>query len=177
MKSLAQQELLSRISIILNTNMPFSGKNQEVLTNLGQFTHASRVYIFENSDDLGFTTNTYEWCNTGIEPQKDTLKSIPLPSIWEWSKNSEYLFSNNIKHDLPADIAELMLRQNIQSFLIFPMWIEKKLFGYIGFDECNYPRTWERSEVELLRTIANLISFSFEREQILQRTTQVDVNT
>ncbi|MBN1988183.1 MAG: PAS domain-containing protein [Bacteroidales bacterium] len=177
MKSLAQQELLSRISIIINTNMPFSSKNQEVLTNLGQFTHASRVYIFENSTNLKFTTNTYEWCNTGIDPQKDTLKNIPLPSIWEWSKNSEYLFSNNIKHDLPADIAQLMLRQNIQSFLIFPMWIEKKLFGYIGFDECNYPRTWERSEVELLRTIANLISFSFEREQILQQTTQVDVNT
>ena len=67
-----------------------------------------------------------------------------------------------------------MLRQGIQSFLIFPMWVENKAIGYIGFDECNYARTWERSEVELLRTIANLIAFSYEREQILQRTTQLD---
>lgn len=174
MKSLAQQELLSRISIILNTNMPFSDKNQSVLTNLGQFTYASRVYIFENSDDLRFTTNTYEWCNSGIEPQKDSLKDIPLAPILEWSKSSEYLFSNNIKKELPPDIAELMLRQGIQSFLIFPMWVENNAIGYIGFDECNYARTWERSEVELLRTIANLIAFSYEREQILQRTTQID---
>jgi len=36
----------------------------------------------------------------------------------------------------------------------------------VGFDECNYERVWGKSETELLKTISNLISFSFERELI-----------
>jgi signal transduction histidine kinase len=39
-------------------------------------------------------------------------------------------------------------------------------FGFIGFDECSSYRKWTKSEIELLRTISNLIANAFLRNKI-----------
>lgn len=165
-KNLAQHELISHISIVLNTNKPFREKNQEVIGLLGQFTNVSRVYIFENKPEENITVNTYEWCNKGIEPQIENLQEVPLQMVFDWSEGREFLASWNLKEDLPQDLGEVMISQGIQSFLIFPIQVCGKVFGYIGFDECNFQRKWERPEIELLKSISNIISFSYERELI-----------
>jgi PAS domain S-box-containing protein len=165
LRNLALNELLSEISYILNTNEDFVTKINEVLHKLGFFTNVSRVYIFENSPDQKSTTNTFEWCNDEIESQKDNLQKVPLDMILEWIEGKEYYFSNDLLKDMPSDLAEMMISQGIQSCLIFPIQIENNLIGFIGFDECNFPKEWDRMEVELLKTIANLISFSYEREK------------
>lgn len=165
MRNLALNELLSEISYILNTNEDFKTKINEVLVKLGQFTNVSRVYIFENSPNQKTTSNTFEWCNVGIEPQKNDLQDVPLDMILEWIEGKEYYYSNDFLNDMPSDLAELMISQGIKSCLIFPLQEEYNLFGFIGFDDCNEPKEWDKLEVELLKTIANLISFSYEREK------------
>jgi len=165
MQNLALNELLSEISYVLNTNDDFQTKINEVLVKLGLFTNVSRVYIFENSPDQKITTNTFEWVNDGIEPQKHNLQDVPLDMILEWTEGKEVYYSKDFLKDMPSDLAEMMIAQNIRSCLIFPLQVEYNLFGFIGFDECNYPKEWDKLEVELLKTIANLISFSYEREK------------
>lgn len=164
LKNIAQHELISDVSIILNTNKPFAEKNSEVLKLLGHFTNVSRVYIFENSPDQMYTVNTYEWCNQNIEPQIQNLQEVPLDIILDWSAGKDFLTSSNLSEELPEGFAEMMVEQGIQSFLIFPLYVGGKLHGYIGFDECNHQRTWEKPEIELLKSISNIISFAFERE-------------
>ncbi|RPH33833.1 MAG: PAS domain S-box protein [Bacteroidales bacterium] len=165
MQNLALNELLSEISYILNTNEDFQTKINEVIIKLGQFTNTSRIYIFENSPNQKTTTNTFEWCNDGIEHQKDSLQNVPLDMILEWIEGKEYYFSKDFLTDMPSDLAELMISQGTKSCLIFPLQVEYNLFGFIGFDDCNVPKEWDRLEIELLKTIANLISFSYEREK------------
>jgi len=165
LQNLALNELLSEISYILNTNEDFQTKINEVLVKLGLFTNVSRVYIFENSPDQKITKNTFEWVNEEVEPQKENLQDVPLDMILEWIEGKEVYFSKDFLKDMPSDLAEMMISQNIQSCLIFPLQVEYNLFGFIGFDECNYPKEWDKLEVELLKTIANLISFSYEREK------------
>lgn len=165
LQNLALNELLSEISYILNTNEDFQTKINEVLVKLGLFTNVSRVYIFENSPDQKITKNTFEWVNEEVEPQKENLQDVPLDMILEWIEGKEVYFSKDFLKDMPSDLAEMMISQNIQSCLVFPLQVEYNLFGFIGFDECNYPKEWDKLEVELLKTIANLISFSYEREK------------
>lgn len=166
MRNLKQHEILSYISYIINTNREFHWKNGEVIKLLGHFTNASRVYIFENNPQKKITTNTQEWCNDGITPQIDNLQEVPIDMVDSWAKGKDYLTSNDLKNDLPPEFAEMMIAQGIRSFLIFPLRVSGKNFGFIGFDECTYPREWQRPEIELLKTISNLISFSYEREII-----------
>ena len=165
LRNLALNELLSETSYILNTNENFVTKINEVLVKLGLFTNVSRVYIFENSPDQKTTSNTFEWCNEGVESQKENLQQVPLDMILEWIEGKEYYYSKDLLSDMPSDLAEMMISQGIQSCLIFPIQVEYNLQGFIGFDECNFPKEWDRMEVELLKTIANLISFSYEREK------------
>jgi PAS domain S-box-containing protein len=166
-KNIQQQELLAQISYIFNTNQTLYIKNQEVIEMLGAFTHASRVYIFENNNSTLTTCNTHEWCKEGIAPQIGNLQEVPLELIDEWTRGKEFFTSNNLAADLPSPFSNMMIAQGIQSFLIFPIKSIETVYGFIGFDECEYPRVWRKSEIELLKTIANIISFAFERAEIL----------
>lgn len=164
-KNLSQSELLSEISYILNTNADFFTKINEVISKLGFFTNVSRVYIFENNPDQKTTSNTFEWCNDEVESQIETLQKVPLDMILEWIEGKEYYFSKDLLRDMPPDLAEMMISQGIKSCLIFPIQVEYNLIGFIGFDECNFVKEWDKMEIELLKTISNLISFAYEREK------------
>lgn len=163
-KNLQQHEVVSNISYTLNTNIPFSEKIQQTLIMLGNFTQASRVYIFQNDAKQSFTSNTFEWCNEGIESQMQTLQQVPISMIEDWAGEREYLMSRNLNVDLPQEFAALMIEQDIESFIIFRLQVGSRPFGYIGFDECGNRRIWTKTEIELLKTISSLISFAFERE-------------
>jgi len=165
LRNLALNELLSEISYTLNTNEFFKIKINEVLTKLGFFTNVSRIYILENSPDQKTTSNTFEWCNEDIEPQIENLQKIPLDMILEWIEGKEVYFSNDLLRDMPSDLSEMMISQGSKSCLMFPIQVEYNLIGFLGFDEYNEPKEWDKMEVELLKTIANLISFSYERER------------
>jgi PAS domain S-box-containing protein len=165
-KNIQQHEVISEISFILNTNKSLQEKNQEVLALLGSFTNSSRVYIFEDKPKEGITVNTYEWCNEGIEPQIQNLQHVSLSMVSKMTKGKDHLSSHDLEKDLPPDFLKMMIDQGIQSFITFPLQVSGKVFGFIGFDECTSHRIWEKHEVELLKAISNLISFSYERQLI-----------
>ena len=50
----------------------------EILASVGKQMNVSRVYIFENSLDNQFCSNTYEWCNEGVVPEIQNLQNIRL---------------------------------------------------------------------------------------------------
>lgn len=175
-RNIQQHEALSEISYLFSTNSTLANKCNEVIETLGRFTNASRVYIFENNWEKRISVNTHEWCNEGIEPQISNLQEEPLDSILSWMAGKEFIMSNNLSVDLPADFAQIMTAQGIQSFVIFPIQANGNVFGYIGFDECTHQRVWEKAEIELLKTIANIISFAFERENSLKNFRQNEQN-
>jgi PAS domain S-box-containing protein len=167
-KNLHQQELLSEISMTFNSPESFDDKINYVLRIIGEHSHVSRVYIFENNNQNTHTNNTFEWCNTGIEPQIDELQNIPYEIIPSWNKilmEKGMIFSENIE-ELPEDLRVILEPQGILSIVILPIHISEKYFGFIGFDECKKKRVWTKSEIELLKTISNIISNAFERRMM-----------
>jgi PAS domain S-box-containing protein len=167
-KNLEQQVLLSEISVSYNALSDFKNKNNHVLKKIGEFLNVSRVYIFENNASGELTSNTFEWCNTGIEAQINELQNIPYTAIPSWKKmlmENGIVFSQNIA-ELPLDIYEILEPQGIKSILVLPLKDHGKHIGFIGFDECIINRVWSPSEIELLRTISNLVSNNFLRQRI-----------
>lgn len=166
--NLQQQEILSQISLNYNSTVDFEIKTQKTLKIIGEHIQASRVYIFEDTEDGLYTSNTYEWCNENIEPQIAELQNIPYNLIPSWKEillTRGIVYSENIA-ELPQDIREILEPQNILSIIVLPLLLDGKFFGFIGFDECSNYRRWSKSEIELLRTISNLISNAFLRNKI-----------
>ncbi|MFA5646814.1 MAG: PAS domain S-box protein [Bacteroidales bacterium] len=166
-QSLEQQHMVANIAYELNINTNFDDKISYVLSQIGTFIQASRVYIFENNTVANATANTYEWCKPGVKPQKETLQSVPLHLMEQWLNTGYVKESNDFEKDLSHDLAQTLKRQNIQSILMFRLFVNDSSFGFIGFDECDYPRVWTQAEKDLLKTISNLLAFDFHRRSIL----------
>lgn len=167
-KNLRQQEILSKISLNFNSLQDFEKKTNETLRIIGEHTNVSRVYIFEDSEDGLFTSNTFEWCNTDIIPQINELQNIPYSMIHSWKPillEKGIIYSDNIS-ELPQDLRDILEPQSIQSIIVLPLLLSGNFFGFIGFDECTHSREWSKSDIELLRTISNILSNAYLRNSI-----------
>lgn len=167
-RNLRQQEILSSISLNYNSLQDFDKKTNETLRIIGEHTQVSRVYIFEDSANGLFTSNTFEWCNTDIIPQISDLQNIPYSLIHSWKPillEKGIIYSENIT-ELPQDLRDILEPQSILSIVVLPLLQDGKFFGFIGFDECIQPRKWIKSEIELLRTISNILANAYLRNAI-----------
>ncbi len=161
-----QQELLSDIALELNTLTSFKNIINSILKKIGHHIDVSRVYIFEDAQDGYITSNTYEWCNINVESQINDLQEIPYDYIPSWKPmliNEGRVYSENIR-ELPQDLIEILEPQNIKSIIVYPLFVQGKFFGFIGFDECLRVKKWNKSELELLRTISGIIANAYERK-------------
>ncbi|MDA3928165.1 MAG: ATP-binding protein [Prolixibacteraceae bacterium] len=163
-----QQVIISEVALELNTLNSFPERVNLILKKIGKHINVSRVYIFENSKDNMETSNTFEWCNKGIHQQIKDLQNIPYVLIPSWKDkliNDRIIYSENI-NELPDDIKDILQPQGIHSIIVLPLFITNQFYGFIGFDENSADRKWDKSEIELLRTISNIVSNAFERRRI-----------
>ena len=162
-----QQKLLSDVSYLFSKSDNFAENMNKALSSIGEYTKVSRVYVFENFDDCRSTINTFEWCSSNIKPQIDNLQNVSYELIPSWKK---MLVENGIvcsKHieELPKDVYDILEPQGIKSIFVLPIKIENEFFGFMGFDECVQKRDWTENEIELLKTIVNIITNFYERRK------------
>jgi len=166
-----QQKLLADISQSLNSTQNFDQILGEVLKFIGEHTNVSRVYIYENTKDESTGTLTHEWCNSGIEPlplERDERNYQLIPS-WKKILSSEgRIYSNKIE-ELPDDLYQILSPQGIKTILVYPLHLQETFYGTIGFHECVSSQEWSEEEIDLLRTVSNIISNAMERKRVLDK--------
>ena len=139
---------------------------------IGKATKVSRVYIFRNHFDpeykMPLTSQLYEWTDGTVEPQINNpkLQNLPyetvLPRWFELLSAGKVIFGNI--NDFPVHEREILEPQEIKSILVTPVSFNKKLWGFIGFDECFREREWEPMEKQLLTTAANTFGTAYLRK-------------
>lgn len=171
-------ELLSEIALTFIRLESFEIQMNCVLGIIGNHLNVSRVYVFADNESGTATSNLYEWCNTGIKSQIGTLQDIPYDSIPSWREiliREGRIYSEDI-NDLPPDLVNVLVPQEIISLIVYPLIIEKKIKGFIGFDECSQHHKWSDVELEMLRTVSGIISTSMERNLLKDRLTVSENN-
>lgn len=169
LRSVQRQRLLADVAQLFLGTKPFSEQINLALQWMGADAEVSRIYIFEDSIDGLSTSNTFEWCNSGIEPQIQELQGIDYAVIPSWNRlldRDGRIFSTNIQLELPEDLLAVLGPQGIKSILIIPLHRAGRRFGFIGFDECTRNREWAQEDLELLRSLSGALSSSYEREHI-----------
>ena len=165
-KNLLQQELLSDIAINLNSIEDFEKKIRNVLKIIGEHTDVSRVVIFENQPDNETARLTFEWCNININPHQEEMPILNYSNLPQWN---EILLKDGLKigHEelkiLPDEQRKIFESQNILTFIAYPILISEEFAGFISFNDCVLKRDWNKTELELLRTISGIISNAYER--------------
>lgn len=133
----------------------------EILELMGRQTNVSRVYVFENTPDNRFCSNTFEWCNTGIVPQKELLQNISyetdIPN-YEANFDEHGLFYVPDVSELPPHLREILEPQGIKSLLHCAIRDNGVFRGYIGFDDCFTNRFWTKDQIETLTFFSDMLS-------------------
>ncbi|MVM38119.1 PAS domain S-box protein [Spirosoma sp. HMF3257] len=149
----------------------------ETLAQIGTHTRADQVYIFSLSADGRSMTNTHAWGTEGLELVQEPFRHVDTSHFpWWYQKiiNQEtILVRSPDEWPISADREkETMLAQGIKSLLVVPMVFDTKNVGFIGFNTIRQPRSWDKNDINSLKTFAALLVTAknrLRREQLLQR--------
>ena len=165
--AIRSRETLNSAYDILNQEYTPDEAVNALLTITGEFYDADRCYIFENQPGKNTVSNTYEWCDDGIEPAKDMLQDISLEVCADWYREFEtrgafFMDALDNEHNTPEAV-EILKAQGIESLLAAPIYAGEEIVGYIGVDN---PKK-AKQDVEVLRAIANVVhSEMLERNEL-----------
>jgi len=134
---------------------------QSLLEIVGRQMDVSRVYIFENNEDDTTCSNTFEWCNDGVMPEKEHLQNVSyITDIPNYDKNfNEYgIFYVPEVEKLPQHLRDILEPQGIVSLLHCAIRDKGKFRGYVGFDDNESVRLWTKEQIETLTLLSKIIS-------------------
>lgn len=109
-----------------------------LLEGTAQFYGADRAYIIEADWELGIGLNTYEWCQPGVEHQKDMLQFMTMEVFPRWKRflieNKPVIIPNTeeLKAEYP-DEYDFFMKYGVRSLLCAP-YSKRINQGYVGVD-------------------------------------------
>jgi len=143
------------------------------LQHLLDTTASDRIYIFERfQDDRDglCTRQIYEVAAPGVSPEINNprLQHFPMYQMgfgrWvEVLRQGDCI--NGMVATFPQAERDILESQGIVSVLVLPIVIHNEWAGFIGFDSLT-ARTWQASEVQLLRMAAEKLGNYLGRQQV-----------
>jgi signal transduction histidine kinase len=145
-----------------------------ILERLGQETHSSHAYLFENhpgGDGQVLSSMRFEWSAPGVRPdlENPAYQNVPLiddeSERWLDAMQSGKPVYATISSAAP-DEAQHMRNQGILSYLNVPILVGTTFWGYIGFDDVHHERLWAQAEIDALELVASILSGAIQRQRI-----------
>lgn len=149
----------------------------ESLSNVFQITgntiDVDRIYFFETDENTKKTIEScsqkMEWTKKGISSQinNPNLQNIPIHEFELFFTpllNGE-LFKANASELPEGNVKDNINAQGVKSFLVFPLFVSNKFYGFVGFDDCTKERQWTDSEIAFLSNIAYNLSTTIQRRK------------
>ena len=76
-------DMLSRIDHSTDSGEMGKVLNQ-LLEEMGKYTGADRVFVFDRMDREEIFSNTFEWCANGVQPQQGNLQLLRAEELPRW---------------------------------------------------------------------------------------------
>ena len=164
-------------SILLTaTSKNFEQSLRDVLQLLGLATEVDRVYVWKNEwvEEELYTTQIYEW-SPNVESQQGNVYTVRIKgseAIPGWEERlSAGECINDIVRNMSLSEQNQLLPQGIVSILVAPIILRGQFWGFIGFDDCQNERSWDRAEIGILKSAGMSIASAIQRQQ-----TELDLN-
>ncbi|TFF90106.1 MAG: PAS domain-containing protein [Promethearchaeota archaeon] len=151
------------------------------LIEIGTLIGAKRAYLLFTNEDRTVEFYSQVSCLDKKEMEKFDYVNLNVDDfpyiLKEYEKNGFVYIKNTL--DLPQEEAHTKLHlQNlrIESLLLFPIKIQEKLLGFIGFDDLEGSIDWRTDDFTLLKTSSEIIGNALERkwgEETLKNTNQL----
>ncbi len=164
------EKTVAAISKRFVTLSDFDAAVSASLADAGRLCKAGRAYLFQLRDNGTIIDNTHEWCDEGVTPEKQNLQNLPSTTFPWWMAK---LNANEVIHItdvsmLPAEASaekDILEKQGIKSLLAIPVYAEKTLMGFIGFDNVKTTGSWSADDTAMLHIAAEIMGNALGRKQ------------
>ncbi len=165
---LEQKTLNSCIDTLFKLSSPSISINM-LLETIAVYYKAERGYIFSNDKEGNTISNTYEWCNEGVESQIEILQNVDKTDLEHWYERYRthgmfYIDSVN-EQVLPGTKEyEILTEQGIESLITAPIYNgEDEIIGFIGVDN---PQIHSRNPY-IINAVSGFIAESFAKLELM----------
>jgi signal transduction histidine kinase/FixJ family two-component response regulator len=162
--------LLNSISARLGAGLNLNTLINNALQELHNLVKADRTYFITiNSADRTWQI-THEWVAPGIESDTGSGGSFDdVTGIIETLLASQPFAAHDIATDPRVEaVRERYHTLGIQSVLLVPVRIGKRLFGVLGFDYCREKHAWDPDEVHLLEGVARQLELALDNVHLFE---------
>ena len=164
----SRQSLLIKILRLIQSS-DISTAMKLSLAEIGKHLELCHVYTFEKSADGDTVSATHEWNGVGKKLQENTLLNIPLENFHSWFEIFEmgdFICESDISSmSVGRSIRNIMQSIVIKSFVTMPLFANGSNYGFIIFDDCNKSRVWNYTEIDLLKTLSQIISSAIGKDR------------
>ena len=167
-KGLKQQELLSEVAAELNLLAPFEQRINTIIRNIGLQIKAQDIFIYEDNKAGSHAHLRFEWSKVGFLPineQYHELAYKKFPSLKD-TLTKEGVEYKGVSSSFPDDVRTFFAKLNLKYVIVFPIIVEGKTIGFIGFHQSNTLALWTKSEFELLRAVSSMLTSAYERRHM-----------
>jgi diguanylate cyclase (GGDEF)-like protein/PAS domain S-box-containing protein len=167
------EELLSHISTRF-INLDTSEVDSEInlaLKEIGTFIDIDRGFVFLVDHEQGIFSNSHEWCRPGIESRITQMQNVNLGKYPTWLnkmiRNEAIILQKKKEIDefLGSDTSRI--NPEVHTLMIFPLWMNQKLQGCVGFDSENPLHEWGPESISMLQQFSNILSNALERTRLV----------
>lgn len=185
-----ENELRSRDAILQSVNyaaevflsrLDWESRINDVLARLGSATGSDRVYIYKNEmrQEVGLVSMLQaEWITTGVQPLKGFLEAsgneYRASGFQRWLEvlnRGEMIYGSVL--DLPTEEQSHLLKMDVRSLAVVPIFTDQLWWGFIGYDQCCQDKNWSSIEVNALKTAAKILGAAIARQDAETRLTHL----
>lgn len=162
-----RQALFIKVLQILQLEPDIPTAMNMALAEIGRYTGVDRLATWENHLD-GITYGcTNEWCNDGIEPAIDYLRSMTIEAGKPWFDMLEenHIICTSDIYSLDPFITQMLEIQGVKAIAVFPLSQLGVHFGFLSFNFC-WNKQWDEKDVELMSQISQIVSTATKRWQV-----------
>ena len=162
-----RQALFIKVLQILQLEPDIPTAMNMALAEIGRYTGVNRLATWENHLDGVTYGCTYEWCNDGIEPAIDYLRSMTIEAGKPWFDMLEenHIICTSDIYSLDPFITQMLEVQGVKAIAVFPLSQLGVHFGFLSFNFC-WNKQWDEKDVELMSQISQIVSTATKRWQV-----------
>jgi len=181
-----ENELSTRDAILQAVNyaaemflsqLDWESRINEVLARLGGVTQSDRVYIYKNEMhlEIGLVSVLQAgWAAVGAQSVKGLTEANRIEyqasGFRRWMdllKRGEIIFGSVL--ELPSEEQAHLLKVDVKSLALVPIFSDQLWWGFIGYDQCRYDKKWSSVEIDALKTSAKILGAAVARKDMETR--------
>ncbi len=176
----AEQKLLKReqslkainfsAGVLLRT-INWENEIDNLLAEIGKALDVSSIFIFKNQQDDDLITGlAFKWYSSDLIRKVEDVQlqniSYKLAGFDRWiNKLGNHEMIYGLVKDMPFREYLFLSILGVKSIAVAPIFVGGKWWGFISFNDCESERIWEISEIDAIKTFADILGIAIQRSE------------